>query len=115
MIVLLRGPRIGGQPQIESRRRYGGPEVVDMRYMVALHTTDLEDDMGGEVEEAVDVTSYVGSIELCEDTRAVARALCKARESQMDWVVFEIVRGKAQLRSIVSKMDGNCLYDVEVV
>ncbi len=54
------------------------------------------------------------SVTFCADTREGARARRAATEAGHDWSVFEIRGGRAERRAVVLKMDGCCLYDVEI-
>jgi len=80
------------------------PEVATMaRFLVVRVATDHDFQ-----------TAEVPAVALCADTREVAAALRKIRESEDDWSLFEVVGGKAVRRAAVMKMDGRFLYDVEV-
>lgn len=82
------------------------------RYFVVQTMTEQVPSGPGEdvVEDVVDVRLVP-----CEDSRAVHRAVCEARDADGgDWRVFETVGKRAVSRAITFKMDGRVSYDVEI-
>jgi len=64
----------------------------------------------GDVETVTDVR-----LVLCEDSRAVHRAIVEVQGADGgDWAVFETVGKRAVSRAVSFKMDGKVSYDVEI-
>jgi hypothetical protein len=88
-----------------------------MRYLVVMHRDVLVEEVAGPDSgldpEEVD-HQEVSRVVLCQDTRAVAKAIREVREGEQWAGIFEVVDGEARSRAIVHKWDGKYLYDVEV-
>lgn len=95
-----------------------------MRYIVVVHRgVPAEEMMGPEEAESQGVgpddvlETVVERVVLCEDSRAVAKAIreCDAERGE-EWAgLFEVMPGgRTRSRAVVRKMDGECLYDVEI-
>lgn len=94
-----------------------------MRYLVVVQRgVEAAEVMGPEEAESQGVgpedvvETVVERVVLCEDSRAVARAIRECDPSRREqWAgVFEVVGGRTVSRAVVCKTDGKCLYDVEI-
>lgn len=83
-----------------------------MRYFVVQ--TLQQEESTGPGEDDVETTTDVRLVP-CEDSRAVHKAICEARDADGgDWRLFELVGKRTVSRAIVFKMDGKTSYDVEI-
>lgn len=85
-----------------------------MKFLVtelALFAPDVDCETG----EVGDAEAECLGVHICQDTRQVAKKIQKIEERGNDWSLFEVVGQETRKRALIKKMDGRCLYDVEVV
>lgn len=87
-----------------------------MRYILVLHDlvdADLGDLEPEEVDECDRFASDIAGLVLCDSPEAVGAGIQKATRDQVDWRLFEIVRNRAEPRTVILEQDGKTVRSIQ--